>query len=135
MASYWDYQELAGAALGLTEEQTAEIINDDEDFDTPLMNKFGVDFEQFMAVAEALLKLTPTVQSAITKDVKNAFVRQLGGGNCCAIVQQQYIEPKPALEQVQKDCDHDWEVFKKEDYKQCTYTECQLKRPLDEDDQ
>ncbi len=94
MASYWDYQELAGAALGLTEEQTENIINDNEDFDTPLMEKFGIDFEQFMSVAEALLKLTPTIKSAITKDVHNAFVRQLGGGNCCAIVKQKYVEPE-----------------------------------------
>lgn len=82
---YFDLQLLAGAALGLTEEQTDEIINDDEDFDTPLMEKFGVDFEQFSEVASALIHLTPTVQSPLTGKVSHAFVRQLGGGNCVAI--------------------------------------------------
>ncbi|EGG0282950.1 hypothetical protein ACWAOL_004510 [Vibrio parahaemolyticus] len=83
---YFDTQLLAGAALGLTEEQTDDIINDDEDFDSPLLEKFGVDLEQFGAIAEALLPLTPTVQSPLTGTVSHAFVRQLGGGNCLAIV-------------------------------------------------
>lgn len=82
---YFDLQCLAGAALGLTEEQTDKIMDDDEDFDTPLMDKFGVDFEQFSEIAKALITLTPTVQSPLTGKVSHAFVRQLGGGNCVAI--------------------------------------------------
>lgn len=73
-----EMQELAGAALGLTEDQTEEILNADEDFDTPLLEKIGVDFEQFCSVAEALIKLTPMLHSTektyILKDVKG-FVR------------------------------------------------------------
>lgn len=52
---HFDLQEMAGLCCGLTEEQSDNIINDDEDFDTPLLEKLGVDFEQFSAVAEAIL--------------------------------------------------------------------------------
>lgn len=89
---YFDLQLLAGAALGLTEEQTDAIIDDDEDFDTPLMEKFGVDFDQFAEVASALMPLTPTVQSPLSGEVSHAFVRQLGGGNCVAIAKMKAKE-------------------------------------------
>ncbi|WP_345861253.1 hypothetical protein [Shewanella algae] len=77
---YWEVQELAGAALGLTEDQTEDIINGDEDFDTPLLEKFNVDFEQFSNVAEALLKLTPVLKSPLSGDLDHAFVKQVKGG-------------------------------------------------------
>lgn len=89
---YLDLQILAGAALNLTEEQTEEIINDDEDFDTPLLEKFGVDLEQFGEIASALLPFTPTLHSELTKTVYHAFVRQMGGGSCMAIVKQKAKE-------------------------------------------
>ncbi|HCH2416250.1 TPA: hypothetical protein NKS14_004568 [Vibrio parahaemolyticus] len=76
----WEMQELAGAALGLTEDQTEDIINGDEDFDTPLLEKFNVDFEQFSNVAEALLKLTPVLKSPLSGDLDHAFVKQVEGG-------------------------------------------------------
>ncbi|EGQ8094297.1 hypothetical protein ACUB1N_000009 [Vibrio cholerae] len=85
----FDIQQLAGAALGLSEEQTDEIINDDEDFDTPLMDKFGIDLDTFGCVAEALLPLTPHVSSPLTKTVYHAFVRHLGNGDCMAICKSQ----------------------------------------------
>lgn len=51
----FDLQEMAGLVCGLTSEQTDAIIDDDEDFDSPLLDKLGVDFEQFSNVAEAIL--------------------------------------------------------------------------------
>ncbi|EJL6420001.1 TPA: hypothetical protein SLZ57_003512 [Vibrio cholerae] len=83
--SLLDIEMLAGAALGLTEEQTENIINDDEDFDSPLLEKFGVDLEQFGDIAQALLPFTPTVQSGLSGVVYHAFVRQLGKGDFMAI--------------------------------------------------
>lgn len=85
---YFDLQMLAGAALGLTEEQTEAIINDDEDFDSPLFDKFGIDLEMFGKVASALLPLTPTVNSPLSGKTYHAFVRQLGEGDYIAIVKQ-----------------------------------------------
>ncbi|EKO3874649.1 hypothetical protein P0F29_003290 [Vibrio metschnikovii] len=84
---YLDLQMLAGAALGLTEDQTEDIIDDNEDFDTPLLEKFGVDLEQFGKIAWALLHLTPTVQSPLSGKVSHAFVRQMGNGHFLAIAQ------------------------------------------------
>lgn len=74
---YLDLQMLAGAALGMTEEQTEAIINDDENFDDPLLEKFGVDLEQFGEIAEALLPFTPTLRSELTETIYHAFVRQM----------------------------------------------------------
>ena len=38
------------------------------------------------------------------------------------------------LARIQLDCDHDWEYFDEDVYKQCTYPECQLERVMDHDD-
>ncbi|EMK6918790.1 hypothetical protein V9J55_002043 [Vibrio cholerae] len=93
----FDIQQLAGAALGLSEEQTDEIINDDEDFDSPLLEKFGVDLDQFGNIAKALLPFTPTLGAGFTGTIYHAFVRQLGQGNCIAIVKMK-AEIQPVSE-------------------------------------
>lgn len=80
-----DAQMLAGAVLGLSEEQTEAIMGHDEDFDTPLLDKFGIDFDQFYALADAMIEFAPTVHSPLTNTVYHAFVRQLGSGNFMAI--------------------------------------------------
>ena len=83
--NYFELQQLAGAALGLTDEQADAIIDAREGFDDLLFEKLGVDFEQFTGVAEALLPLTPTVQNSFTKDTYHAFVRQFGETGYIAI--------------------------------------------------
>lgn len=75
----FEMQYLAGAALGLTDEQTEEIMDGDEDFDTPLLERFGVDFEQFSVVSEALLKLTPAISFLHSGKLGHAFVRIVQG--------------------------------------------------------
>lgn len=52
---HFDLQELAGLLCGMTDEESDAVINDDEDFCTPLLDKFGVDFEQFSQVASAVI--------------------------------------------------------------------------------
>ncbi|MBL4664291.1 MAG: hypothetical protein JKY22_12240 [Flavobacteriaceae bacterium] len=32
------------------------------------------------------------------------------------------------------DCDHDWEMFEEDGYKQCTYPDCQIEQTLDAQD-
>ncbi|HCE2091504.1 TPA: hypothetical protein NGT02_004521 [Vibrio parahaemolyticus] len=86
---HWALQELAVAALGMTEEQYEEVLNGDEDFDTPLHEKFGVDFDQFSQVAEALLKLTPVVTKGISKENVHAFVK-LEEGHGTIIIESPY---------------------------------------------
>lgn len=48
--------ELAGLFCGLTEEETENILNNDEDFDTPLHEKFGIDFDQFGEIIDSVEK-------------------------------------------------------------------------------
>ncbi|HBN6266194.1 TPA: hypothetical protein L3N15_004175 [Vibrio parahaemolyticus] len=75
-----EVQELAGEVLGLTEEQIEAVQNDDEDLDAPLMDKFGVDFEQFKKIAEALIVFAPPLKSAITEQWDHCFVKQVPAG-------------------------------------------------------
>ncbi len=75
----FEMQYLVGAVLGLTDEQTEEIMDDDGDFDTPLLERFGVDFEQFSVVSEVLLKLTPAIPFWHSGKLGHAFVRNVQG--------------------------------------------------------
>ncbi len=86
---YLDDMALAGAILGFSEEKTDEMMDSGSDFDELLYERFGVDLEMFSKIADALLEFTPTVSSPLTGKVSHAFVRQMGGGNCCAIVQRE----------------------------------------------
>ncbi|MGK0272156.1 MAG: hypothetical protein ACI88H_002822 [Cocleimonas sp.] len=52
---HFDLQEMAGLVCGMTDKESDAVINDDEDFDTPLLDKLNVDFEQFKAVVEAVM--------------------------------------------------------------------------------
>lgn len=88
MARYWDIQQLAAYATGMTEDQYSEFLNNDGDFDELLHEKFEIEFEQFSKVAEALLLLTPKVQAGISGDVYHAFV------NDGAMVLRTKVEPK-----------------------------------------
>ncbi|MGR5465473.1 hypothetical protein ACPV5G_21305, partial [Photobacterium damselae] len=64
--SHFEFQQLAGVVLGLTDKQIDDIIDNDEDFDTPLLEKFAIDFDQFTLIAEELLKLTPVLTSPLS---------------------------------------------------------------------
>lgn len=73
--NYIQMQELAGTALGKTEAEVRVLLDDPEELDNAIYNKFGIDFEQFCLVAEALLPLTPMVELSISKECVHAFVR------------------------------------------------------------
>lgn len=84
--SYWDYQELLLYAIGKTESEADELINDDADFDAIAYEHFNVDFEQFMEIAEKLLPLTPMIESSLTKKLYHSFVRKNELNSVTAIV-------------------------------------------------
>ncbi|TND52030.1 hypothetical protein CF123_18100 [Aeromonas veronii] len=73
-----DRQTLAAAVLGLTDDQLEAIMNGDEDFDTPLMERFGVDLDAFGGIAEALILLTAPVGCDQDGNQLHAFVRNEG---------------------------------------------------------
>lgn len=67
-------EELILYAAGLSEVEVDKFMNDGEDIDDFCHEKFGIDSDQFVKVAEALLKLTPVVQSQVGGGKLNAFV-------------------------------------------------------------
>ncbi|AWX99534.1 hypothetical protein A8139_05645 [Marinomonas primoryensis] len=80
-----DIQLVAEKALGLTEQQVDELIENGEDYDTPLMKKFGVDLNTFAKIVNALTPLTPIIQDPRTNDLIHAFVTfQNGHGQIIA---------------------------------------------------
>lgn len=50
-----DLEMLAGAALGWSEEETEQFINDDGDWDHILYEKLGVELEEFGVIADSLI--------------------------------------------------------------------------------
>lgn len=69
-----DIQLVAEKALGLTPTQVDVLIESGEDYDTPLMEKFGVDLNTFAKIVNALTPLTPIIQDPRTNDLIHAFV-------------------------------------------------------------
>lgn len=75
MSSLWETQEVAGAALGLSEKEFEDIINTDEELlEVKLHEKFGVDLETFGNIVDALLPLCPVQESAIGGRIMHCFV-------------------------------------------------------------
>lgn len=70
---YWQVQELLCFASGMNSEEADDFCNNDGDYDLLSFNAFGVDFEQFEQIAEALLNFTPLVESPISGDVYHCF--------------------------------------------------------------
>lgn len=67
-------QLVAEKALGLTPNETDELIENGEDYDTPLKERFGVDFNTFANIVNALIPLTPVIQEPNTNHLVHAFV-------------------------------------------------------------
>jgi hypothetical protein len=77
-----EIQLLAEQALGLTPDQTDALIDNGEDYDTPLKERFGVDLETFGKIANAL---TPVIEQPHTNQLMHAFVQfQNGDGTIIA---------------------------------------------------
>jgi hypothetical protein len=86
---YFSFQELAGAVLGLSEEEFDKIIEeDDSQLEDLIYEKFECDFNVFQEIAKALLKFTPPVGSELSGVVYNAFVKDLGDGNVLALLKE-----------------------------------------------
>jgi hypothetical protein len=80
-----EIQLLAEQALGLTPDQADALIDNGEDYDTPLKERFGVDLETFGRIANALIPLTPVIEQPHTNQLMHAFVEfQNGRGTIIA---------------------------------------------------
>uniref|UniRef100_A6VSV4 Uncharacterized protein n=1 Tax=Marinomonas sp. (strain MWYL1) TaxID=400668 RepID=A6VSV4_MARMS len=74
-----EIQLLAEQALGLTPDQADALIDNGEDYDTPLKERFGVDLETFGKIVNALTPLTPVIEQPKTNQLMHAFVQLRGG--------------------------------------------------------
>jgi hypothetical protein len=80
-----EIQLLAEQALGLTPDQADALIDNGEDYDTPLKEHFGLDLETFGKIANALIPLTPMIEQPKTNQLIHAFVQfQDGRGTVLA---------------------------------------------------
>ena len=70
--NYWDAQELACQIMGLDYDTIVDEGREQE-IDDKLYEKFEVDMEQFIGIADELLKLTPPIKSDLTGTLYNAF--------------------------------------------------------------
>lgn len=68
---YFEVEELLSAMYGISDEQR----NEDFDFDELCYDKFEIGFEEFIKIVEALLPLTPVVNSAFTGKQYHAFMK------------------------------------------------------------
>lgn len=82
-----DTEELIAKVMGLTDEQ----MNDDPDYDQLIYDKFGVDVDQFSAIAQALMNFTMAIESPLTKKKYQGFVDV---SEQCFICKQEYKEEK-----------------------------------------
>lgn len=71
---HWEIEELLCRASGMSSEEHETFVNENNDVDNLVYETFGLDFEQFSTVVEALLKFTPLVESPLTGKVRHAFV-------------------------------------------------------------
>lgn len=75
---YWDAEELACQILGLDYDTIVDEGREDE-IDEGLNDKFEISMEQFLDIADELLKLTPLVKSELTGSAYHAFGVSEGG--------------------------------------------------------
>lgn len=84
-----DYYDIADLAAELTESGLI-FENDFTELEEKLYDKYEISFENFCKLIEDLIKFTPVIQTAITKDWCHAFVKELSNGICKIIVREEY---------------------------------------------
>lgn len=86
MSNLWQVQDLAAAALGISEDEWDRIQDEsaeDETLNQQLDERFGVDLEQFGNVVDALLPFTPIVE--INGNRYHAFAIEKNGVGRCLV--------------------------------------------------
>jgi len=73
MSLDWDIEELAGYAMGKTESEVEQMINDST-IEDDLFERYEVDFEIYAKIVRDLIPLTPVVKAGISGDLYNVFI-------------------------------------------------------------
>ena len=74
----WNYEELACCLCGLDYDQVCDEGDEWETITDALEKKFGVDFDTFVVIADALIDYTPVVNTALTDTPVHGFVVKEG---------------------------------------------------------
>lgn len=82
----WDIDELACIAMGLSEEEKSNAINNDE-LEDLIEERYETDLHTFSMIVRDLLPLTPIVQAGLSKKMFHAFVH-----NGAMVVRQEVAE-------------------------------------------
>lgn len=69
----WDIEELAYRAMGKTDAEAEDAINNC-DIDDVVYEKYDCSFESYCKIVSDLVKFTPTVKCALTGKLFHAFV-------------------------------------------------------------
>ena len=69
---YWDAEELACQILGLDYDKIVDEGREDE-IEEQLYEKYEISMENFLCIADDLIKLTPLVKSEMTGTLYHAF--------------------------------------------------------------
>ena len=69
----WDIEELAYRAMGKTEEETENEINNG-DIDIAIYDKYEIEFDAYCKIVKDLLPFTQIVNSALSGKQFHAFV-------------------------------------------------------------
>lgn len=73
MSLDWEIEELAGYAMGKTEDEVETMVNNST-VDDELLEKYGVDFEAYSQIIKDVFPHVPVVKTAITGDRYHAFL-------------------------------------------------------------
>lgn len=73
MSDYMDYAELALRCCGLTEDEANETLENFDDVEQKIYDKFEVDSDTFEKIARALVKFTPVLESPLFKTRHHTF--------------------------------------------------------------
>lgn len=74
MSLHWEIEELALRACGKTEQETENFINESNDIEDLLYEKYEVSFEQYCKIVEDLIPFTPVMETAVTNTKVQGFV-------------------------------------------------------------
>jgi len=87
MCIEWEIEELAYMAMGKTEDETEDAINNG-DIDDAIFEKYNISFEQYCDIIKDIMPFTPKVQAGISGKLFHAFVVENNGAGR-AIVKQE----------------------------------------------
>ena len=74
MSLHWEIEELACFALGKTEDEADEIINNG-DIDSLLIDKYDIGFEQYCNIVRDLIPFTIPAKTALNEKICYGFVK------------------------------------------------------------